>query len=98
MRRRMLAGLILAGMMATGACASLGARLYIHTGPPAPIYERYEYRDGYVWQPGYYRWDGRDYHWVSGRYVRAPRGRAQWVPGYWIEGRRGWYYVDGHWR
>jgi len=48
--------------------------------------------------PGYYRYDGRAYVWVGGRYERPPRARARWVAGHWQQERRGWFWVDGHWR
>ena len=82
------------------ACAAGSGRLYVRVGPPAPVYERSiaSPGPGYVWVPGYYRWDGRAYNWAPGTWVRPPRARARWVPGHWVQTRRGWYYVDGRWR
>jgi hypothetical protein len=51
-----------------------------------------------VWVPGYYRYDGRAYLWVAGRYERPPRARARWVSGHWQQDGPGWFWVDGHWR
>jgi hypothetical protein len=34
---------------------------------------------------------------VPGRYELPPRPRARWVPPHWERGRRGWYFVAGHW-
>jgi hypothetical protein len=98
MRKSLISSVILATMMATGACASVGARLYLHSGPPAPRYERYSYRAGYVWQPGYYRWDGRRYDWVGGRYARAPRGYSRWESPRWERRGGGWFFIEGRWR
>ena len=53
---------------------------------------------GLVWVPGYYRWDGADYVWMARRYERPPRGFARWIPAHWERERRGWFFVEGHWR
>jgi hypothetical protein len=81
-------------------CAAASARLYIRTGPPPVVVERglVSPGPGFVWQPGYYRWTGRQYDWVAGRYERAPRAHARWVAGRWAHDRHGWYFIDGHWR
>ena len=52
----------------------------------------------YVWISGYWTWRGSDYDWVPGRWVMPPaRGRA-WVPAAWHHERRGWFFIEGHWR
>jgi hypothetical protein len=51
-----------------------------------------------VWIPGYYRWDGRRYVWVGGRYVRPPRPGAVWVAGVWRPERGGQVWHAGYWR
>jgi hypothetical protein len=53
---------------------------------------------GWVWIPGYYRWDGRRYVWVGGRYVRPPRPGAVWVAGVWRPERGGQVWHAGYWR
>lgn len=87
-------------LFVTAACATPSGRVYLRVGPPAPIVERRIEAPGpgYIWQPGYYRWDGREYRWVPGRYELAPRPRATWVPGHWAHDRGGWYWIDGRWR
>jgi hypothetical protein len=51
-----------------------------------------------VWQPGHWRWDGRDYVWIGGRWIEpAGRGR-RWVPGHWQQFRGQWVWVEPHWR
>jgi hypothetical protein len=81
-------------------CAAAGGRLYVRTGPPPRAVERRLVSPGpdFVWQPGFYRWGGRQYDWVPGRYERAPRPHARWVAGRWAHDRRGWYFVEGRWR
>ena len=99
-RQKMLGAGLGALLVVTGACASTSGRTYLRVGPPAPMVERQldSPGPGYVWQPGYYRWNGRDYVWVAGRYERAPRARARWQPGHWEHARGGWYWVEGRWR
>ena len=82
------------------ACAGVGGRVYVRTGPPPLRAETVVVAPapGYVWVPGYYRWDGAAYIWMPGRYERPPRGRARWVPAHWERDRRGWYFVEGRWR
>lgn len=57
--------------------------------PPAP---------GYVWNPGYWSWDGVKYVWVPGRYVVPPFPRALWIGGKWVHRGQRWAWVDGRWR
>ncbi|HZR23833.1 MAG TPA: hypothetical protein VFA59_09615 [Vicinamibacterales bacterium] len=82
------------------ACASPRGRVFVRVGPPAPIVETAVVAPGagYVWVPGYHTWNGAAYVWVPGRYVMPPRARAVWVPGHWQHERRGWFFVEGHWR
>jgi len=96
--------LVSAALAASVACATAAparARVYVRVGPPAPIVETRVVAPGpgYVWIPGYHRWDDRAYVWVPGRWDRAPRARARWVPARWVHDRRnGWYLIEGHWR
>ena len=53
---------------------------------------------GYIWTPGYWRWNGTTYVWVSGAWVRPPRTTAVWVPGHWVRRGGGRVYIAGHWR
>jgi len=101
MLRRFTGSLVLTGsVLVLAADASAAQRIYVRIGPPRPIVERRVVAPGrgYVWAPGFYRWDRRDYAWVPGRWVVPPRPRAVWVPGHWVRERRGWYFVDGYWR
>jgi WXXGXW repeat (2 copies) len=78
--------------------ASAGPQIYVRIGPPARVVEvRPVVRRGYVWQDGYYRWNGYRYVWVGGRSVRAPYARAAWASGRWERQHRGYYWVPGHW-
>jgi hypothetical protein len=100
--RTVAAALMMSATIAvSSACASPRGRVYVRVAPPGPLVETRVVAPGpgYLWLPGFYRWNGGAYAWVPGRWERAPRPRAVWVPGRWVrERRRGWYFVDGHWR
>jgi hypothetical protein len=51
-----------------------------------------------VWQPGYWRWNGREHVWVEGHYAARPRRGAEWVPAHYDRRPGGWVFIDGHWR
>ena len=53
---------------------------------------------GYVWTRGYWSWNGHDFVWVSGHWVRPPRLTAVWVEGHWAQRGGGWVWIPGHWR
>jgi len=83
------------------AGAATSGRIYVRIGPPPAVVERRiaSPGPGYVWVPGYHRWDRNVYVWVPGVWARPPRPRAVWVPGHWAqEHGHGWYFVEGHWR
>ena len=91
--------LALAGVL----CASAGpaqAAVYVRIAPPAPQAEVVGFPPGpgHTWTNGYYYWDGREYIWQPGRWVRPPRPHANWVAGHWRPTPRGWTWVPGHWR
>lgn len=97
MKKQLLAALC-------GVFVSVGAaqaQLVVRIGPPPP--PRHEFvppppHRGWVWQPGYHRWDGRAYVWVPGAYVAPPHPYARWVPGHWGHRRGGYVWIPGHWR
>jgi WXXGXW repeat (2 copies) len=98
--RSLTAALLLGASLVAGACAGASGGIYVRTGPP-PVRREVVLVSpgpGYVWVPGYYRYERSAYVWVGGRYERPPRGRTRWVEGHWRENRSGWYYVEGHWR
>jgi hypothetical protein len=82
MKKRLIA--LLFGILLVAGSA--GAQVVIRPGPR------------YVWTLGYYRYDGRRYVWVPGRYVLPPRPHARWVPGHWAHRRGGYVWIEGHWR
>ncbi|RRA49893.1 hypothetical protein D1Y84_02680 [Acidipila sp. EB88] len=95
MRRATLL-LLLGSMMPV---LSAGAQ-YVHVQPPPPVVERPRPAPGrgYVWIPGYQRWDGNRFIWAPGKWAIAPRPRAVWMPGHWDRSPNGWRWVAGGWR
>jgi hypothetical protein len=93
---------ILCGLTLTLAAAPGVARVGVVVGfaPPAPVVEVVPppSAPGYVWQPGYWSWDGVQYVWVAGAYVVAPKVHAVWVLGAWVRPGHGWVWRAGHWR
>jgi len=76
------------------------AEVVVRVGPPRPVIERRVHAPGpgYVWTPGYHRWDGRAYVWVPGAWVMPPRPHAHWVEHRWVHRHDGYVFVEGHWR
>jgi hypothetical protein len=96
-RKRIL--LALCGLAVSAGAVQ--AQVIIHAGPPpAVIVERPgpALHAGWVWIPGYYRWNGMRYVWVPGRWVNPPRRGAVWVPARWVPRGGGYVYVAGYWR
>jgi hypothetical protein len=91
---------LIAGVFALALSASSYADIYVRVGPPRPLVERRipPPGRGYVWTPGYHRWDGARYLWVPGAWVLPPRPRARYVAPHWVHRRGGWVFIEGHWR
>jgi YXWGXW repeat-containing protein len=53
-------------------------------------------RVGYVWAPGYWRWDHGHHVWVGGRYIHERPGH-HWVGHRWVHRGDRWRFEEGHW-
>jgi hypothetical protein len=52
-----------------------------------------------VWQAGYWDWNGQNYSWVQGQWVRPPRADYVWVEPRWVVRSDGTYmHVPGRWK
>lgn len=69
----------------------------VNVAPPPPRHEAVPPpREGYVWTPGYWNYNGSQYEWIGGRFVEGHQGE-RWVPHRWEE-HDGRYRLDvGHW-
>ena len=76
------------------------AEIVVRVAPPRAIVERRGPPPGrgYIWTPGYHRWDGHRHVWVPGAWVLPPRARAHWVPAHWVRRHHEYVFVEGHWR
>ena len=95
--QRIICTAIAAAFVSLGAVlapAHAQINVNINIAPPAPRYEVVPtVRQGYVWAPGYWAWQGQDYRWVRGRQI-AQRPGQRWVADHWEEGNR---YRAGYW-
>lgn len=64
--------------------------------PPAPRVEMVAPRDGLVWAPGYWEWNGRSYRWLTGSYI-VERPHSHWVADQWVQEGGRWHYLRGRW-
>ena len=71
-----------------------------HEGPPPPVVERRGEppERGFVWVPGYHRWEADHYIWTPGRWDRPPHPHAVWVAHHWERHHGEWVLIEGHWR
>ncbi|MGA8727908.1 MAG: hypothetical protein WB608_04095 [Terracidiphilus sp.] len=53
---------------------------------------------GYVYVPGYQRWNGSRYVWMTGVWVRPPRPGAIWVQPRYVHRGNTWVFYKGYWR
>ena len=105
-RRHLVAGGL--AVLAAGAAGMLPRLGYAQEiiiaprEPPAPRYERVppppRDRREAVWEPGNWRWNGRRWIWVEGRYIDRPRRGAYYVPGHWEARGPGWAWIPPHWQ
>lgn len=77
----LLAALLLAGCQTvqenTGACQRPPPSPE-ESIPKAPLAEYVQ-----IYQPGHWDWDGRNYSWVTGRWIKRTSQSDQWLGGYW---------------
>jgi len=73
-----------------------GIDIDVDIAPPAPVVEPVVVREGYVWTPGYYRYENRRYVWVGGAYVAARPG-YHWRAHHWVQVNGRWHFEEGGW-
>ena len=93
--KKLLIATLLASSLGGGlawAPAASAEVVVVRVAPPPPRDEVIPpARSGFVWTPGYWRWNGHRHVWVNGKYVRARHGY------YWRE--PAWAQMDnGRWR
>jgi hypothetical protein len=92
--------LLLAALaFSTAGLAPLAANadVYVDVAPPAARYEAVPAaRPGYVWQQGYWEWNGHRHHWHAGYWVKERRG-MYWHPSRWEQRDGRWTFEKGRW-
>jgi hypothetical protein len=97
LQKTLLLTLIGAGALISPTISLAGAEIVSDSPPPASRVEHEpQHRDGYVWAPGYWEWNGRFFHWTSGTWILEHRGK-HWVADRWDQIQSQWHYVPGHW-
>jgi hypothetical protein len=86
-----------ATIVAPAVAAPAPGLTVVQVQPPAPRVEDIPApREGYVWAPGYWSWDGANYVWVEGRYVPALAGYTYVAP-HWEAANGGWVLMGEQW-
>jgi hypothetical protein len=89
--------LIAATVIAAPAASRAAVNVDIEIGPPAARIEvAPPPRAGFVWAPGYWRWDHGRHVWAAGHWMRERRG-YHWAPDRWVQAGPRWHYERGHW-
>ena len=88
---------MIAGALLSPGFAPAGDEVVSDTPPPAARVEHEPaHRDGYVWAPGYWEWNGRFFQWRSGTWI-TERRRSRWAADHWEQIGNQWHFVRGHW-
>jgi hypothetical protein len=96
-RKPLILSLALIAAASVLGSAARAHEIYSDQAPPEPRTEGSPaHRDGYVWGPGYWSWDGKKYHWVPGTYL-VERQSKHWVPEHWEQEDSRWHFVAGRW-
>jgi hypothetical protein len=51
-----------------------------------------------IWRPGYWDYNGSDFHWVGGEMIDRPSPTAVWSADHWVQHTYGWGFVPGYWQ
>ena len=99
MQKHLLPLLLIAAGLPLAAHADIAISINV-APPPLPVYVQPTIpASGYLWTPGYWRWNANDadYYWVPGTWVAPPYAGALWTPGYWGWGNGSYAWHGGYW-
>ena len=86
-----------AAFLPATSMAQIGVNLVIGNAPPPPRFENVPPpRHGYVWAPGFWRWDGHHHVWLDGHWEHERVGYEYRRPE-WVSEGDGWRFNDGGW-
>lgn len=97
-----LTGLLAIAAMAmplTGFAQAATLNITVDTAPPPakPSPPPQPTKVGYVWQTGYWSWDGSAYVWTEGSWVAVAEPSKHFVEPSWTQRGKKWYFTPGHW-
>jgi hypothetical protein len=98
LRTTVLAALTAVSLAGTSGCLVPAGGYYdADVAPPPPrVVVEPSVRLGYVWAPGYWRWNGHQHVWTDGRYMRERRG-YHWRADHWDKRGNRYHFERGHW-
>jgi hypothetical protein len=91
------AAVLLASLLALGACGPSAPPAPIPAPLPESIPKPPVSASQMIWQPGHWDWTGSSYVWVPGQFVEAAGHGSDWMPGWWEKTDSGWAWRPGHW-
>ena len=98
LRNRVLLAALALGVATVALPGAARTYVEIQVAPPAPRVEVVPApRVGYVWAPGYWRWNGHRHVWINGSWIHERRG-WRWQPETWVQAPNGrWHLRRGYW-
>ena len=96
-RNKVFSMMLALGLLAAPAVGQARTEFEVTIAPPA---ERVEVvpapREGYIYERGYWGWDGQRYNWQEGRFITNREGH-RYVPHEWRHEGDKWRFSAGHW-
>ena len=98
MKKIILKGLLIMGLLTGFNEISHAQKIFVKVQPVAPVVVRPAAPSrSHVWVDGEWVWTSNHYAWKAGYWV-VPRQHEVWVAGRWRRAYGGWNWVPGHWR
>lgn len=86
------------GLGATSLPAFAEVRVVIRAAPPPmQVEEVPTARHGYLWAPGFWRWQNRQHVWTKGHWERERRGQ-RYEPARWEQHDNRYRFAPGRWQ
>jgi len=96
--RKIMCACMILGSIVVPALAQADTDIIVTTPPPPVRTEAAPAaREGYIWAPGYWKWENGEHVWVEGHWVEA-RLHSHWVPDRWEQqDSTHWHFIPGRW-
>src|SRR5437867_3511023 len=97
MIKRVLVAAAIAASFGSMAAPATAAEVFVRVAPPPPRTEVVPPpRQGWIWEPGHWEWNGHRHVWRHGVWVRERRGWRYHEPA-WVEHDGRWRFERGRW-